>query len=73
MQSVSWQIKLFRSGRLVERRENAPDFFDMLLVETAPIVVFVKAAQAAMLKTKNHKSKCNVTSVTCQVMFNNFN
>lgn len=54
MQSISRQIKIFRLGRLVERRENAPDFFDMLLIETAPVVILIKAAQTAMLKTKNH-------------------
>jgi len=54
MQSVPRQIKVLWLGRLVETGQNTPDFFDMLLVETTPIVIFVKAVQTAMLEAKDH-------------------
>ncbi len=54
VQPVARQIQVFGAGRLIKQSRDAPDFFDMLLKETPPVVFFIQAAQAAMPKPGNH-------------------
>lgn len=69
MQSIPRQIEILGMARLIERGQDASNLFDMFLDQTAPVVFFVKAAQAAMAKRKNHIGICSVTIATCQAFF----
>lgn len=56
VQPETGDIQLLRSCRRIESREHAGDLVRMLPVDLAAVVVFVKAAKAAMSNAPNHKS-----------------
>ncbi len=54
VQPEAGDVKLLRPCHRVEPRQHAGDFVSMLRVDLAAVVVFVKAAKAAMSKAPNH-------------------
>jgi hypothetical protein len=55
VQPEARDVKLLRPGRCVEPRQHAGYFVRMLRVDLAAVVVFVKAAKAAIPKAPNHR------------------
>jgi hypothetical protein len=57
VQPKARQIELLRACRHIEPGQHARNLICMLRVHLAPVVVFVKAAQAAMSKATDHNER----------------